>query len=55
MKKVLVLLSFIVSFSNCKKSKQLEISSPNGEIKIVLNNKTQKLTYTFIIMKRVLF
>lgn len=45
MKKTLVFLSFILTLCNCEKPNQLEVSSPNGKVKMVLNNHVDRLTY----------
>ncbi|GIZ09700.1 glycoside hydrolase family 97 protein [Flavobacterium sp. UMI-01] len=46
MKKILLVLSFIVSLTTFAKAKQLEIKSPNGAVKIVLDSKENTLKYT---------
>ncbi|MBU2929855.1 glycoside hydrolase family 97 protein [Winogradskyella psychrotolerans] len=45
MKNIVVLVIFILTFCNCTKSHQLEITSPDGEVKIVLNDAQNQLTY----------
>ena len=45
MKKTLIALVFVLTLFNCQQAKQLEVTSPNGEVKIVLDNKENQLTY----------
>ncbi|MBP1840113.1 glycoside hydrolase family 97 protein [Formosa algae] len=45
MKNILVVISFILTLSSCSKSKQLDIVSPNGEVKVVINDQDSQLRY----------
>ncbi len=45
MKNIVLTLIFVVSLFGCKSSKNLEVTSPDEKIKIVLNNKEGHLKY----------
>lgn len=45
MKKTLFVLFLVLTLSNCKQAQQLEITSPSGQVKIVLDNKNHRLKY----------
>ncbi|NNG08757.1 MAG: alpha-glucosidase, partial [Arenibacter sp.] len=45
MKKIVFTIGLILSLYNCSKPKQLEITSPNGLVKIVLDNQGEILKY----------
>ncbi|WP_372757418.1 glycoside hydrolase family 97 catalytic domain-containing protein [Mariniflexile sp.] len=48
MKKILLAISFILGLYNCSNKKQFEITSPNGQVKIVLDHKEGHLYYSLI-------
>jgi alpha-glucosidase len=45
LKKIICLISFVLLFFSCAKQKKIELTAPNGLIKLVLNNQDNKLTY----------
>jgi len=45
MKKIVLGISLIISLCNCANEKQFELESPNGEVKITLDNSEKKLKY----------
>lgn len=48
MKKTIVIISFILTLYNCSKPVQLEVSSPNGLVKVTLENTENKLKYNVL-------
>ncbi|WP_372758062.1 glycoside hydrolase family 97 catalytic domain-containing protein [Mariniflexile sp.] len=48
MKKTLLAISFVLTLYNCSNKKQFAITSPNGQIKIVLDNNEGQLEYSLI-------
>ncbi|WP_205618111.1 glycoside hydrolase family 97 protein [Neotamlana sedimentorum] len=45
MKKILFSLMFVIALVSCKQSELLEITAPNGELKVVFNNENNQLKY----------
>ncbi|MBP0904163.1 glycoside hydrolase family 97 catalytic domain-containing protein [Mariniflexile gromovii] len=45
MKKILLGISLILTLSNCANQKQLELESPNGNLKVTLDNSEKNLKY----------
>nr|WP_218017724.1 glycoside hydrolase family 97 N-terminal domain-containing protein [Formosa haliotis] len=46
MKKILLIISLILTFYNCQSPEEMHMSSPNGTIKLELNNEAEQLQYS---------
>jgi alpha-glucosidase len=45
MKKIVLAISFILTLCSCSNQKKIEITSPNGEVNVILNNEKGHLKY----------